>query len=77
MWWSTNDKDREEKRIAYVAMTRSQEDLVVCVSEDCYIRLATSRQAFVKEFECMTAIEYLRDLGLDWNQKTVSETVSV
>ena len=77
VWWSTNDKDREEKRIAYVAMTRSQEDLVVCVSEDCYIRLAASRQAFVKEFECMTAIQYLRDLGLDWNQKTVSETVSV
>lgn len=63
VWWSTNDKDREEKRIAYVAMTRTQGDLIVCVSEACYQRLAASRGAFVGSFECMTVAEYLATLG--------------
>lgn len=62
VWWSSKDKDREEKRIAYVAMTRSQEDLIVCVSEASYQRLAANRPEFVKEFECMTAKEYLSNL---------------
>jgi len=63
VWWSTNDKDREEKRIAYVAMTRTQGDLIVCVSDACYQRLAASRGAFVGSFECMTVAEYLDTLG--------------
>lgn len=59
VWWSTNDKSREEKRIAYVAMTRTRGDLVLCVSEPCYRRLAMSRAAFVASFECMTVTEYV------------------
>lgn len=55
VWWSPNDVDREERRIAYVAMTRSQSDLIVCVSEESYLRLATKHEAFVKSFECITA----------------------
>jgi len=43
----TANKDKEERRIAYVAMTRTQGDLFVCVSETCYERLATCRAAFV------------------------------
>lgn len=57
VWWSTDDKDREERRIAYVAMTRTQGDLIVCVSESCYGRLVASRPAFVASFECMTIAE--------------------
>jgi DNA helicase-2/ATP-dependent DNA helicase PcrA len=57
VWWSTDDKDREEKRIAYVAMTRTRGDLIICVSEACYKRLAASHAAFVASFECMTVAE--------------------
>jgi DNA helicase II / ATP-dependent DNA helicase PcrA len=58
-WWSRNDKDREERRIAYVAMTRTRRDLVVCVSESCYQRLYETRAPFVASFECMTAREFV------------------
>jgi|CXWL01.1.fsa_nt_gi DNA helicase-2/ATP-dependent DNA helicase PcrA len=60
LWWEVNDKAREEKRIAYVAMTRSQGDLVVCVSDETYQRLRTNRVEFVESFECMTADEYAK-----------------
>lgn len=63
VWWSTNDNDREVKRIAYVAMTRTRRDLIVCVSEDCYERLVAARTAFVESFECMTVAEYVISLG--------------
>lgn len=62
LWWEANDKAREEKRIAYVAMTRSQGDLVVCVSDETYQRLATNRPVFVGDFECMTADEYVESV---------------
>ena len=57
VWWSADEKDCEEKRIAYVAMTRSQGDLIVCVSNDCYSRLLATRRQFVASFECMTINE--------------------
>ena len=59
LWWDVNDKAREEKRIAYVAMTRSQGDLVVCVSDETYQRLARGRAAFVGDFKCMSVDEYV------------------
>ena len=58
VWWSGNEKDREERRIAYVAMTRTQGDLIVCVSDDCFRRLSASRKPFVDSFECLTIDEY-------------------
>ena len=63
VWWSNGDKDREEKRIAYVAMTRTRGDLIVCVSQACYERLAARRVAFVRSFECMTVAECVISLG--------------
>lgn len=59
VWWSTDSKDREEKRIAFVAMTRTQGDLIVSVSEDCFQRFAANRPQFVAGFECMTVAEYI------------------
>ncbi|MFL6313101.1 MAG: UvrD-helicase domain-containing protein [Terriglobales bacterium] len=59
IWWSVEDQDREEKRIAYVAMTRTQGDLIVCVSKDCYKRLADKRPEFVASFSCMTVTEFI------------------
>ncbi|MBI3530774.1 MAG: UvrD-helicase domain-containing protein [Betaproteobacteria bacterium] len=62
VWWSPNDKDREEKRIAYVAMTRTQGSLIVCVSDASHQRLAANRAAFVASFECMTVDECVNAL---------------
>jgi DNA helicase-2/ATP-dependent DNA helicase PcrA len=63
VWWSADEKDREEKRIAYVAMTRTQGDLIVCVSNNCFQRLCTNRKAFVDNFECMTVDEFAQERG--------------
>jgi DNA helicase-2/ATP-dependent DNA helicase PcrA len=65
VWWSTDDKNREERRIAYVAMTRTQGDLIVCVSEACYKRLVATRAAFVGSFRCVTVAECITLLGQD------------
>ena len=59
VWWSDDVKGREERRIAYVAMTRTQGDLIVLVSNNCYQRLCTTRKSFVESFECMTVSEYV------------------
>jgi superfamily I DNA/RNA helicase len=70
VWWSTSDKDREEKRIAYVAMTRTRGDLIFCVSQACYDRLAARHVAFVESFECMTVADCVLSLG----QTTLANT---
>jgi DNA helicase II / ATP-dependent DNA helicase PcrA len=59
VWWSTDDTALEEKRIAYVAMTRTRGDLIVAVSNSCYERLEAARKAFVSNFECMTVDAYI------------------
>lgn len=62
IWWSADAKDREEKRIAYVALTRTQGDLIVCVTEDCYSRLVTLRPQFIADFKCLTVDEFVEAL---------------
>lgn len=62
IWWSENEEAKEEKRIAYVAMTRTRGDLVVCVSDACYQRLCQKRPEFVKSFECLTVDQYLGEI---------------
>ena len=64
VWWSTENLDREEKRIAFVAMTRTQGDLIVCVSQGCYQRLLRDRSEFVSSFESVTVDEFLTLWGL-------------
>lgn len=59
IWWSDDEKDREEKRIAYVAMTRTRSDLFVCVSDRCYQRLLRARAEFVSCFDCMTIDDWI------------------
>lgn len=63
VWWSEKEKDREEKRIAYVAMTRTQGDLILCVSHASLGRLSSKRPEFVAGFECMTVDEFTRMMG--------------
>lgn len=59
IWWSEDEKAREEKRIAYVAMTRSRGDLIVCVSPSSYQRLCTTRKDFVDGFDCMSVDDFI------------------
>lgn len=59
VWWSANEKHREERRIAYVAMTRTQGDLIVCVSEASFQRLTNTQPQFVANFNCMAIEEFV------------------
>jgi superfamily I DNA/RNA helicase len=63
IWWSADEKDREEKRIAYVAMTRTQGDLILLVSDNCFERLRISRRPFVESFECLTVDEFIAEFA--------------
>lgn len=76
-WWSDKDNDREERRIAYVAMTRTQRDLVLCVSEDCYQRLLKKHPHFVNSFVLATPEILVKAVAESANQsKTVAAGVS-
>jgi len=52
VWWPSDPANDEERRIAYVAFTRSRERLILCVHESTYERLRRSRPDFVAAFEC-------------------------
>jgi len=43
IWWSDDAEHKEEKRIAYVGMTRSRADLLLLVSTECAARLSEKR----------------------------------
>ncbi|MBC8424265.1 UvrD-helicase domain-containing protein [bacterium] len=62
IWWSAQPKDQEEKRIAYVAMTRTREELVVLVPQVSYQRLHENRGNFVASFRSLTVEECVRAL---------------
>jgi DNA helicase-2/ATP-dependent DNA helicase PcrA len=61
VWWSDDDADKEEKRIAFVAVTRTRGDLIVCVSEQSYTRLCNHRPGFIKAFECMSVESFIAE----------------
>lgn len=55
IWW----EDGEERRIAFVAVTRTRGDLVVCVSKPSFNRLKENRRLFVASFECMPINDFI------------------
>ena len=63
VWWSTDAALREERRIAYVAMTRTRSDLVLCVSEASFQRLCNDRPSFVATFQCKTVDECIAEFA--------------
>lgn len=64
VWWSENEIDKEEKRIAFVAVTRTCGDLIMCVSEQCLARLKKYRADFVNTFDCMSFKEFIAQTNL-------------
>lgn len=73
VWWSTDAGHREERRIAYVAMTRTRSDLVLCVSDVCYRRLCQDRAAFVRTLHCKTVDECIAAFAATGNPLCHSE----
>lgn len=71
VWWSADSQNQEERRIAFVAVTRTRGDLVVCVSDQCFARLQNTRAQFLKSFECMSIDDFL-EKDEDFLRKTVA-----
>lgn len=57
-WW--DESNLEERRVAYVAMTRTRGDLVVCAHQQVFEKLKALRPEFVAEFEIIT-LDRLKD----------------
>lgn len=53
-WWSDAASDQEERRIAFVAITRTRGDLIVCMSEQSIARLQKCHTDFFQSFEHMS-----------------------
>ena len=70
VWWSGDPANQEERRIAFVAVTRTCGNLIVCVSKKCLARLQRDRAGFVQAFECMSIDDLIgRESGRLWPDK--------
>jgi DNA helicase-2/ATP-dependent DNA helicase PcrA len=69
VWWSDAAVDQEERRIAFVAITRTRGDLIVCVSQQCFDRLQQAQPNFVRSFECMTIGDFIASHGWATNEE--------
>ena len=58
LWWSEDSKDNEERRIAYVALTRSRKDFYMVVSKETLQNLKTKRPTFYDCFEVMNIEDF-------------------
>ncbi len=61
-WWSNDVAVGEERRIAFVAATRSRRDFVMCVSPVTAKNLQSTRTQFYQCFRIMTARDYIASL---------------
>ncbi|MBQ3838859.1 MAG: ATP-dependent helicase [Fibrobacter sp.] len=58
LWWSNNSVDEEERRVAYVAMTRSRKDFYMIVSKETLQNLKAKQPAFYDCFEVMNIEDF-------------------
>lgn len=61
-WWSSDAKQSEERRIAFVAATRSRAHFVLCVSSQTATNLQQTRPDFYNCFEVMQPDAFLATL---------------
>lgn len=61
-WWTTEPNKKEERRIAFVAVTRSRQNLVLCVSTTTAKNLQTNQPDFFNAFAQTTEADYLAAL---------------
>jgi DNA helicase-2/ATP-dependent DNA helicase PcrA len=54
-WWSESDKN-EEKRIAFVAVSRAKQHLILCVHTETHEALKTTQPAFLELFDEIVAL---------------------
>lgn len=64
LWWPATGENGEEKRVAYVALTRSSGDVVLCISPTTLENLRLLRPEFVAQCWSMTIAEYIASLPL-------------
>lgn len=62
-WWSESEAEDEERRIAYVALTRTRGDLLLCMHEDTVERVRERRPEFVASFQNMAASAYVESVA--------------
>jgi len=58
-WWSDDPKHHEERRIAFVAITRSRQEFILCVSSATEENLRNRRPDFHNCFEVSSIEDYL------------------
>ncbi|MCB0766590.1 MAG: ATP-dependent helicase [Flavobacteriales bacterium] len=63
LWWPAAGDIEEERRIAYVALTRSSGDVVLCISPNTMENLRRLRPEFVEQCRSMTIAEYIASLA--------------
>lgn len=62
-WWSNDTGRQEERRIIYVAATRSRGDFLLLAAQTVVDRLRVRRVEFCEAFDVMTTDEYLSRCG--------------
>jgi len=59
IWWSSDENAREERRVAYVAMTRTRGDLILWIGSPSFDRLRILRPEFVNSLEQLSVEQTL------------------
>jgi len=62
VWWSSDPSHSEERRIAFVAVTRSRQDFILCVTPATAQNLRNTRSNFYQCFVVFTAAAFLLSL---------------